>query len=42
MAVLSECPKRELAVLMMYRVNTVVIAQKKHRHVNFVDQKEAP
>jgi hypothetical protein len=30
------------AVLIAYSVTTVVIAQKKHRHVSLVDQNEAP
>ena len=42
MAALLEWPKRELAVLMTYKVNIVVMAQKKHLQVSLVDQKDAP
>lgn len=35
-------PNNEFAVLIIYRVKTVVIAQKKHLHVRRVDQKDAP
>lgn len=38
----SNAPNNELAVLMTYSVNIVVIAQKKHLQVSLVDQKEAP
>ena len=42
MAVLSECPNCELAVLIAYTVKTVVMAQKKQRQVSLVDQNDAP
>ena len=42
MAVLSECPNCEFAVLIAYTVKTVVMAQKKQRQVSLVDQNEAP
>jgi hypothetical protein len=42
MALLSLFPNAFRAVLRANKVLTVVIAQKKHLHVSFVDQKEAP